>query len=486
MAKGLNLTYRPKSFFVLLLIGFCVVTLPLSIALVNMGLYVDRLFVKSESAVYRAAQASMVSQSLVEQITEMERTARQYQVLSDETLLHNYENRRVQFQQTTEILSDLAEEAFLRSQLDTLKAKEEILFQYLNQEEVNLAEQFDSKQEFGGLNQLGESILQESQRWINSQVQVLAAMADKAERLLNWQVAVLVPGTIVFAIFLSTMIYRPIHQIDDAIRGLGNGKLDHDIKVRGPKDLQSLGERLNWLRHRLVELEEKKGQFMRHVSHELKTPLTAIREGSALMAEGVLGQLNKQQTEVARVLQRNSLLLQKMIENLLNFNMVQAKKATLDVGDVRLDQVIEDVAADHKLALLAKRIDLQLNCRELHIHGDREKLRVVVDNLVSNAIKYSPEQGRLTVDLSQVEHRVVLDVVDSGPGIASEDAQQVFEAFYRGNSTPNSDIRGSGLGLSIAMEFVQFHHGSIEVVQDGQQGAHFRVTLPAHLDKVAA
>jgi len=490
--------YRPKSFFSLVLVGFCLATLPLAIALVNGVFHVDRLFVQSEYAVHRAAQAAQVSRALVDQITEMERNARQYRVLEDKTLLENYIDRHEQFLETAQQLTVLAEGGLLTeaegsteggsliTQIKVLIEKEDALFQFFRNAKKEKGKVVDPEKAFIELTQLGQIIVQHSQVWINEQVKSLSTMADKTKHLLIWQAAALVPGTIVFAIFLSVMISRPIRQIDAAIRQLGHGTFDEDISVKGNRDLQHLGERLNWLRRRLTELEEKKGNFMRHVSHELKTPLTAIREGSALMAEGLLGQLNSKQKEVSLLLQRNCLLLQRMIENLLNFNMVQAKKTTLELDNIRLDELVADVAADHKIALLAKRIDLRLQCQRASLRGDREKLRIVVDNLLSNAVKYSPDDSRLDVFLKKNKSMLVLDVADSGPGVDPGDREKVFEIFYRGRSTPNGDIRGSGLGLSIAKEFVQIHHGTIEVVEGREKGAHFRVTLPMYLDKAVA
>jgi two-component system, NtrC family, sensor histidine kinase GlrK len=112
------------------------------------------------------------------------------------------------------------------------------------------------------------------------------------------------------------------------------------------------------------------------------------------------------------------------------------------------------------------------------LSADAEKLRVVVDNLVSNAVKYSPDGGTISLALARREDEVVLDVSDRGPGIPSEDRARIFEWFYRGTRGHHGRLRGSGLGLAIAREFVTAHQGRIEVVADGAAGARFRVTLP--------
>ncbi len=479
MSTTLHFNYRPKSFFTLVLLGFGIVSFPLTVALIGTGWYVDRLFIQSESAVYQASQASLISRSLIDQIVAMERNARQYVVLRDEVLLKNYESRREQFKKSALELGRLSDNEFLNSQLATLNAKEEVLYRFLNRPKGDNSGSFKPEEEFSGLNQLGQSIFQESQNWIARQVASLSEMAEKAENFLMWQAVALVPTTIAFSIFLSAVIARPIRQVDAAFRRLGDAQFDEEIRVKGPKDLQYLGERLNWLRHRLAELEEKKGNFIRHVSHELKTPLTAIKEGSALLDEGLLGPMNSQQLEVTKLLERNCLTLQTMIENLLNLNMIQFQKTVMSITELDFNGLLDMVLVDHRLAILAKNIRLERQGDDnIQMRGDREKLRIIIDNLLSNAIKYSPEGGVLSLSVVKSEQEIVFDIRDSGVGISDDDAQRVFEPFYRGQSTP-SDVRGSGLGLSIVKEFVQLHHGTIGIVKDESfSGAHFRMVLP--------
>jgi two-component system, NtrC family, sensor histidine kinase GlrK len=112
------------------------------------------------------------------------------------------------------------------------------------------------------------------------------------------------------------------------------------------------------------------------------------------------------------------------------------------------------------------------------VWGDDAKLRAVIDNLMSNALKYSPDGGKIRIILQRHNGCAVLDVMDSGPGIALTERDRVFEAFYQGQQRQGGHIEGSGLGLSIAREYLMAHQGTIELIDDVSQGAHFRVTLP--------
>ena len=112
--------------------------------------------------------------------------------------------------------------------------------------------------------------------------------------------------------------------------------------------------------------------------------------------------------------------------------------------------------------------------------GDADKIRAIVDNLVSNAIKYSPRSGTITLDLHTESGHAVLDVIDLGPGIDPEDRPRIFESFYQGKPAPEGRIKGSGLGLAIASEYALLHGGRIELMERaaGRRGAHFRLWLP--------
>ena len=208
-----------------------------------------------------------------------------------------------------------------------------------------------------------------------------------------------------------------------------------------------------------------------------------MREGSALLAEGVVGTLSAAQAEVVDILQTNCGHLQALIENLLHFQQAQARNAAFLRQPVRLDQVVEEVAATHKLAMKAKEIALELQTAPVSLVGDEEKLRIIIDNMLSNAVKFSPRQGNIHLQLTHDAHRAMVDIQDTGPGIVPAERSKVFEAFYQGTAPSIGPIKGSGLGLAIAREYVMAHHGTIEVIDDGGQGAHMRIILPLNNGK---
>jgi two-component system, NtrC family, sensor histidine kinase GlrK len=276
---------------------------------------------------------------------------------------------------------------------------------------------------------------------------------------------------------LTRYISRPIAELDAAIRQLGGADFSRRITVRGPEDLQSLGERLDWLRRRLAELEAEKNRFLRHLSHELKTPLTALREGAELLNDQVGGPLAPPQRQVVTIMRDNSVKLQRLIEDLLDYQRALHAAASLAPKPVSLDGVVRDAVRPHELVMQSKAQSLTLELEKLTVEADAEKLFSIVDNLVGNAVKFTPHGGSITVAARSQAADAVIDVIDSGPGVPAEEREAIFDSFFRGRAKASGRIEGTGLGLAIAREFAEAHGGRIDVIARSS-GAHFRVRFP--------
>ena len=178
----------------------------------------------------------------------------------------------------------------------------------------------------------------------------------------------------------------------------------------------------------------------------------------------------------------NSVKLQRLIEELLDYQRALHAAASLEVKPVKLDELVAGAAREHELAAHAKGVTLKLDAEPALLEADPEKLRSIVDNLVSNAVKFTPPGGTIAVRARAAAGEAMIEVVDSGPGVPAEERDSIFNLFFRGRARSDAvglrgGIKGSGLGLAIARELVEAHGGQIAVVADGA-GGHFRVTLP--------
>jgi two-component system sensor histidine kinase GlrK len=432
----------------------------------------------SPHTLFQSVLITQSSQVLVEAITAMERNASQYQVLGDKVLLDVYEENHARFIDTARSLATLDLEGDQRGLLEELRTSEDEVYSILGSYPHDAPETAAVLSRFAGLAQTAQEIMLDNQDLIARGVEEIQGRSKNVQRTLVVQAVALVPAALLLTVFFAVLITRPIKQVDQAIRRLGDGQFQEGVKVTGPRDLEQLGERLEWLRNRLLELEQEKTKFLQRVSHNLKTPLTAIREGAELLDDKVVGELNEQQREIAGILRDSSLQLQKLIENLLDFSMMRSRASSLFRSRVELKTIIEGVLEDHKVAMLSHNLDLRSTLQQVSLAGDKEKLRIMVDNLVSNAIKYSPNGAPLWVLLSQRDDQAIIVVADSGSGIPSAERKRIFEAFYQGAPAEAGHVRGTGLGLSIASEYAHAHGGDISVLDSGKMGARFQVVLP--------
>lgn len=471
----MRLTY-PRSFLSLLLIGFTIVAAPLLFALFSNALAFERLAALSERAVHSAVKVTQASRALVGTIMSLERSARQYAVAGEPAFFEAYRTHRNSFQNLVRQLDGMALSDGQRAELKSIEQQADAMHQFLARTGPTPQLSQYLAREFSRLTEKAHTLVDLGDRVIDEGIEQLREQAVKSRNSVLWLMIALIPTAIMLIASFTFLIAKPIGQVSESIRGLGEGQFGRPIRVEGPGDMVRLGEQLDWLRERLLTLEAQKTRFLQHISHELKTPLTALREGSDLLSSGVVGNLNAEQREIARILQENSIELRKLIEGLLNYSAVHAQTTYLDARIVPLKDLVRRVIYDRKLAIVAKNLRIEMNCENVAAYCDEDKIRVVLDNLLSNAVKFSPERGLISIKLYKERGDAVFEVLDEGPGIPEPEREKIFEAFYRGTETPVAAIKGSGLGLSIVKEYVTLHRGRIEVLEG--PGAHFRIRLP--------
>ena len=477
----------PRSFPRLLSVGFTLIALPLIFALIGSAVTVDQIANRSQQAVYRAVLATQTGRRLAELLIAMERGARQMVILDDRRVLDTYESNRKGLVATAREFSALPFDSEQMIALGEIMTGEQAIYAVLSDPAAVTPELQKAVGGFVALTEHARIITARSNELIDREVEAMLATAAQAQRIIFWQLLALIPVVVFLVIGFTIVITRPIRQIDLAIRRMGSGELGTPVNVGGPEDLQYLGERLDWMRRRLLDLEQQKNRFLRHVSHELKTPLTAVREGAELLSDEVVGKLMPRQREIADILRHNSVELQRLIEDLLSYSASQFHKVTLEVNAVQIRRVIDRVADDLSLALRAKELKLDVATDNVTLAADFEKLRIILDNLMSNAIKFSPPRGTIYVAARVNGTYLEIDVADEGPGIPPADRAHIFDPFYQGTQAVHALVKGTGIGLSVVREYTQAHGGSVEVVDRGNRpGALLRVRLPRGRMEAAA
>lgn len=465
-------SFKPRSILQLTVAGFLSVTGLLFVALLITSRQLDGLAERNISVLDESTNALNLGHSLVELTTELERNARQYRVLEDPDILSLYENRKELFTETLGQLRQLPLNDISNELIQDL----ETLEQQASQSVVGASDE-DIEESYSSLLLVADRIVEETTRWSNQQVIAIADETQATQQLITIQAFLLVGAAILLAAIFTALITRPLIQVEKAIGKLGAGGYNDKIEISGPKDLVDLGNRLDWLRDRLHALEQQRTSFLRHVSHELKTPLAAIRESASLLDDGVVGELTDKQKDVLAIQLKNTNRLQTLIDQLLrhhldSFTVINSAPALID-----LKALITEVLAAHEVTIKTRNIEVHRKLEAVCLEANQEQLRVVLDNLIGNAIKYSPQSGVIDISLTMVDAEVELIVQDNGPGIEFEQADRIFEAFYQGAPPDNDFYPGNGLGLAIAKEYVEMNGGQIQLL-DSNTGARFRVALP--------
>jgi PAS domain S-box-containing protein len=230
---------------------------------------------------------------------------------------------------------------------------------------------------------------------------------------------------------------------------------------------------------RLLELDRLKDEFIALVSHELRTPLTSIRGYTELLLDGEAGELGDDQRQFLGVVERNAHRLLHLVGDLLFLAQVEAGKLVLDVGAVDLGAVASEAVEAARPQAEAKGITLTLATGPVPlVAGDRARIGQLMDNLVSNAIKFTPESGRVDIRVRALSKRALVEVRDSGIGIPANERQHLFQRFYRTSTATEQAIQGTGLGLAISKAIVEAHDGRITLTSEEDVGTTFRVELP--------
>lgn len=472
----------PKSFVRLLLTGLLIIGVLLVGAFVKTVLSLETFAQQSQRATYQAVKLTQALQSLDEQATAMERGVRQYLLLEDSSFFQTYVFAERDSVETLRYLRSLALAAPIKARLEKWEDERRAISQILaGTQKGGDREQSELFAHFSTLASLNRQLLAESHQSIDRDLQAMRKDISVQKRELAVQIAVIMGVTVILTLTLGYLISRPLRQLDRAINQLGANQLDQPIHIEGPSDLFQLGQRLEWLRQRWADLEAEKSRFLRHMSHELKTPLAAVREAAELLNDEIAGTLAPGQKPVVRILRQNSLTLQRQIEDLLSYNAARFSTSKLVEQECRLDQLLNEVVREHALGLQSRDVQLDADVDPVAFFGDAEKLKTVFDNLISNAIKFSPKRSRIRLLLKHDGPAVRFECRDEGPGVSEQDVQRVFEPFYQGQRQPESHVQGSGLGLSIAKEYVELHGGSIELLPQTDGGAHFLVRFTERL-----
>jgi signal transduction histidine kinase len=275
---------------------------------------------------------------------------------------------------------------------------------------------------------------------------------------------------------------RPVVRLDSAMAAVADGRfrVPEDLPYDRNDEIGSVSRSFRSMTRRLAELDQMKAEFMSIATHELKTPLNVISGYAELLEERVYGDVNERQSEALAAVRDQARILTVLVNQLLDISRLEAGGLRVQVREVRLDDLFSRIRrafgplAEQKHITFGVELDPSLPDA---VPGDSDRLRdQVLGNILSNAVKFTPEEGSITVRARADEDALVIEVEDTGPGIPADKLPHVFEKFYQVGDHARS--KGAGLGLAIAREIVEAHGGRIGASSGPGGGTTFRIDLP--------
>jgi two-component system sensor histidine kinase GlrK len=468
------------------LIIFALVTGINAYAVVKIG-HINKL---TQSILTVNNQMIDLAEKLSDIIFSQVRYERKFIISRDEAFLNEFLRLKEDFDRFLREMMFMADASQTRGALASIdKAYQK--YQSLFQEETNYLEtgRRYSRQRFASeKKKVTSSIIDELQ---DLETNTRQNTTDKIKRLhgigtqLRRTVTVMTVAFLTLGIVISLRINRsitqPVSMLEKKTKEIGKGNFRGDLNISSPPELAGLADAFNLMCHKLNQLDKMKSDFFSSVAHELRTPLATMKMGSGLLQAGVEGPLTKGQGNLLTTLEKEINRLTGLVNSILDLSKMEAGMMSFNLEPKNIGTLIDQTIQEIGLLAEAKKINLEVKvAKELPIIKiDSEKILQALRNIIGNAVKFTPEAGRVTISAKSVDHGVEVSVADTGPGIPGEHLVTIFEKFQQVFAKGSSSIKGTGLGLAISKEIINRHGGKIWAESQPGRGSAVIFVLPA-------
>jgi two-component system, NtrC family, sensor histidine kinase GlrK len=428
---------------------------------------------------------------LVDSLYAQIRNEKKYLAVRDDVFLKHFDNDAREFQHTLDAL--LEQEGSIEGQkalkdIETLHDDYRILFHTEARLEPVRTQKM-SKEYEAQRDALVTSMTKRLESFVDLHEASISTVVTDARRR-SEQAGVVTKELVIIALCLGLLlaslatysILSPLRRLQEHIRQIGLGNFKTAVNVSAPSDLRELVESVGAMAKKLQELDDLKAEFVSHITHELRSPLTAIHAGTQLLLEEIPGPVNEPQRETLDLMVESSRQLIDMISSLLDLSKIDAGMMEYRIVSSDMKRVLD--TSVNKIRLLADRerirIIIEAPRGPLFAPVDEARIQQVLDNLLSNALKFSREGGSIYLRLEpdQKEKVLQISVTDTGRGIAPESIQHIFERFYQGAVRARGGAPGTGIGLALVKRVVEAHGGRIWAESELGKGTTMRFVLP--------
>ncbi len=305
-------------------------------------------------------------------------------------------------------------------------------------------------------------------------------MGDEFIKRLDISLILFAIGTVVlafiFGTILSRTITRPIRELTKATHEMADGKFGQQVPVRSRDEIGELASSFNKMNDNLVRSFNLRKQMTADIAHELRTPLSLIIGHAEAVHDGVLPP-SKENFEIIR---EEAERLEQLVKDLRTLSLADAGELSVDFQPVDINKLMSDIAAHYMIQFNQKRITLNLEPAPVILRANLDPTRFsqVLMNILDNALRYTPEQGRVDISITQNKSMAEISIQDSGNGVSAADAAHLFDRFYRADESRARDAGGSGLGLAIAKSIIEMHQGKIWAESEIGNGLKVVIQVP--------
>jgi len=451
-------------------------------------------------------------EKLVDSLLEQVRNEKKYLITNDDAFLDLFDKKKREFldrlKSMEESTNDREKKLFinqikeLHNKYLSMVSKEIVL---VGSEEIIPPDSRYEEEMKKTLDQLTESINKLTlalQTGLIRKIELFQKIGYKSAKVSLIIILFAVLFGVIFAYFFTRSVCSPIKILKDATDHIADGDLDYRIEVAANDEIGTLGTAFNQMCNKLKEMDQMKSEFVSNISHNLKTPLTAIREANDLLLEKIAGPIAEPQIKLLTIIKEEAHQLTMMINDLLDISRVEAGLMRYNFQSSDIHDVIRK--SMDEIRFLAENKNIHIQCENgdsvPKILLDRDKIAQVMDNLLSNAIKFTLPGGTILIKANVVESHditqffreqnrlnnvhsfVKVSISDTGIGIPAECHKKIFDKFQQVNNKGKGGIKGTGLGLSIARHIVLDHGGDIWVESNMGKGSTFYFTLPCSYD----
>ncbi|MEX1187092.1 MAG: HAMP domain-containing sensor histidine kinase [Gemmatimonadaceae bacterium] len=312
-----------------------------------------------------------------------------------------------------------------------------------------------------------------------------ATVTIEAQRTAAAALAIALLLALLIALWLLRSISTPVRLLEKGMKAVADGDFSYRLPYTGTRrdEFGRLAGSYQSMTRQLAELDKLKAEFISIASHELKTPINVIIGYLELLQEGIYGPLSPKQTEVAATMEKQAQTLTRLARQLLDVSRFEAGGGRVEPRKVDLARFLQHLEAAFQGLAVQRTIAFSVQhspTLPTEVTWDEDRMNEVLGNLLSNAFKFTPRDGQVTLGLDGDESEVRITISDTGAGIPADQLRHIFEKFYQADNQASAALKGTGLGLAIAKQIVEAHHGTITVDSKQGSGTTFHLTLPAH------